>query len=247
MFSCETNQEVLDTIIQAYKIAEDESVMLPVLINMDGFIHSFTREAVELPSEKSIDSFLPKYKPVAKLDVNAPASLGVPVMSEYMYFKSQQHKAMHNAESLIRKVDEQWKKKFRRRYGLVERFHMDDADYVLVTMGANSTIAKTAVTELRAEGEKAGLLRLRVIRPWPAEEISSALQNAKRIAVCDQSIAPGAGGLLYPEIKSCLKHGASVTDFIMGLGGRTITKEDFKAIYKRLKEDDTPKQTWLMD
>ncbi|RLI96784.1 MAG: pyruvate ferredoxin oxidoreductase [Candidatus Aenigmatarchaeota archaeon] len=245
IFITSNNQELLDTIIQAYKIAENKKVLLPVLVNMDAFLQSHTRENVFVPSERSISKFLPELNLPVGLNTSKPVSLNPPVKEEYMEFKAQQHIAMKNAEKIIRNVDDIWNKKFHRKYGLIERFHMEDAKYVIVVAGSAAEIAKTAVQELRAQNEKVGLLRPRVIRPWPKNDIREALKNAKKVAVVDQDIMPGTGGILYQEIKASISSEIFCSNFIAGLGGKKILKEDFLNIYERLKKSEKEEEVWL--
>ena len=245
IFITSNNQELLDTIIQAYKIAENKKVLLPVLVNMDAFLQSHTRENVFVPSERSISKFLPELNLPVGLNTSKPVSLNPPVKEEYMEFKAQQHIAMKNAEKIIRNVDDIWNKKFHRKYGLIERFHMEDAKYVIVVAGSAAEIAKTAVQELRAQNEKVGLLRPRVIRPWPKNDIREALKNVKKVAVVDQDIMPGTGGILYQEIKASISSEIFCSNFIAGLGGKKILKEDFLDIYERLKKSEKEEEVWL--
>ncbi|MEM5812431.1 MAG: pyruvate synthase, partial [Candidatus Aenigmatarchaeota archaeon] len=171
IFFCENNQEVLDTVIQSYKICEDVRVMLPAFINMEGFVLSYTREPTEIPEQKKVDRFLPKYRPKVLIDIEKPMALGIGVMKEYPYFRSQAYLAQKNAVGVIEEVHKEWFKRFGREYGLIEKFMIDGAKAALVIMGSNSTIAKAAIKSLRSKGFPIGLLRIRVYRPFPKEEI----------------------------------------------------------------------------
>lgn len=229
MFCCETNQEVLDTIIMAYKISENKNVLLPSLVNMDGFIHSYTRMEVDIPDQKKIDKFLPKLNLKIKVDVDNPLSLGVPVMDEYSFFRVNLHKAQLNALHVIKKVQKEWAKFTKRKYDLVESYKLSDADVALVGMGANATVMKAAIDSLRNKGIRVGLLRLRVIRPLPKDEIYNMLKDIKKIAVIDQNISPGIGGIMFPEIKSCLYDSdAIVCNYVAGLGGKPISQQIYE-------------------
>ncbi|MCX6814185.1 MAG: hypothetical protein NTY20_00825 [Candidatus Aenigmarchaeota archaeon] len=229
IFFCENNQEVLDTVIQAYKICEDERVLLPAFVNMEGFVLSYTREPTEIPEQKAVDRFLPKYKPKVFLDPKKPMAIGIGVMKEYPYFRSQVYLAQKNAMKVIQEVHRDWKKKFGREYGFVEKFMMEGAQIALVSMGANSSIAKAAVKSLRSKGILIGLVRIRVYRPFPKEEIRKSLQGVEAVGVIDQNLSPGYGGIVYPEIRDVLyDRKIPVSDFIVGLGGKQISQQEFE-------------------
>jgi pyruvate ferredoxin oxidoreductase alpha subunit len=246
-FICETNQEVLDTIIMAYKIAESEKILLPVLVNMDGFIHSYTRTQVDVPNQKKIDKFLPKLDLDVTLNVKKPKTLGMVVMKEYMFFRSQVHKALLDSKDVIKKVHDQWYKLTKRKYDVVEKYKLNNAKVAVVIAGANSTIAKAAVDSLRKRGIKVGLLRIRLYRPFPEQEIKSALRNIKKVAVLDQNICPGLSGILYPEVKSALfGEKVSVSNYIIGLGGKPVSQKEFENIFRELLRGKEEKRKWLL-
>ncbi|MCD6477845.1 MAG: pyruvate ferredoxin oxidoreductase [Candidatus Aenigmarchaeota archaeon] len=248
MFFTHNNQEVLDSIIQAYKISEDKNVMLPTLINMEGFIQSYTREPVSIPDQKTVRKFLPKYKPHVVLNPDDPMCQGIGAMGkDYMKFRAQQHKAQLNALKKIKDVGKEFGKVFGRSYGLVEKYKTDDADFVFVSMGALSTTIKETVNRLRSEGKKVGLLRIRTYRPFPEKEIKKILKDVKTVAVIDNNVAPGYGGILYPEIKSAL-YGTDtiVSDFIVGLGGTHTGVSEFNSIYKNALKNKKSKRYWLL-
>lgn len=240
MISCETNQEILDSVIMAYKIGENPKISLPVLINMDGFIHSFTRTQVNVPTQKLIDKFLTKYKPNTILDPKNPMSLGTPAMDEYMDFRAQNHKALLDSKKIIKQVQNQWYKLTKRKYDLIETYKTKDAKAVFVIMGANSTICRKVVKNLRKKGKKIGMLKLRLIRPFPQKEIQSVLKGKKAI-IMDQNIAPGIGGILSSEIKH-----ENSSSYIFGLGGKPISEQEFEKIaIKELKSKQTSKK-WVL-
>ncbi len=247
MFCCETNQEVLDTIIMAYKIAENKKVMLPVLINMDGFIHSYTRTEVEIPDQKKVSKFLMKTKQKNRLDVKKPMTLGGAVLEEeYIKYRSQLHSAHLEAINVIKNVQKKWKDKFKRRYYVVEEYGMKNAKAALVIMGSYSTIAKSAVDNLKSKGINVGIVRLRLIRPFPSDEIRSALGHVNEIGVFDQNLSPGLGGILYSEVKACLKKNKNVSSFIGGLGGKPVSEKDFEEIFKTLLREKKEMRKWVM-
>ena len=176
----ETCQEVLDTVLMAYRLAEDQRVMLPVLVNLDGFTLSFTREPVTIPHSDAVAAFLPPYRPQhAFIRGERPMAQGTAVLggAVYSYFRYQQHLAQENALTVYQDIAADFATRFGRHYGLVEPFQLDDADYVLVMSNAFATKGKAAVQRLRARGIRAGLLRLRVLRPFPAQTIAAALDG----------------------------------------------------------------------
>jgi pyruvate ferredoxin oxidoreductase alpha subunit len=247
MFACERNQEVLDTVIQAFKVSEDVNVMLPSMINLDGFILSYTREPIELPDQKKVDRFLPRYKARVYLDPKKPMALGIGVMKEYSYFRSQAHLAQKNALKVIKDVQGSFGRRFGRLYQVVEPYMMEDAKAALVTMGANTTIARAAIKSLRKKGKRIGLLRLRLIRPFPEDDILKALSGLDAVGVVDQNLAPGRGGILYPEIKSALyETKIPVSNFIISLGGKHISRQEFETIGERVLESAKTKKPVVM-
>ena len=250
MFHAENNQEVLDMVLQAYRIAEDPRVLLPVMVNMDGYVLSFTDEPITIPSPEKVEEFLPGYDPAHTIAKNRPVTVGPPVLEEYSIFRAQNHVASRNALAVIEEVQDDFEKIFGRRYNLVDEFMLEDAELVLVTQGSMSTTAKAAILEMRDEGIKVGLLRLRVIRPWPNEAVAGALKNAKAIAVIDRNVAPGKGGIMFPEIIETLYNldrRPLVSGFVVGLGGNPQTESKVKEITHKLEEDlaaGRPRMEW---
>jgi pyruvate ferredoxin oxidoreductase alpha subunit len=232
----ETCQEIVDSILMAYRLAEDQRVMLPVLVNLDGFTLSFTREPVALPTPAEVREFLPAYQPAhAFIRGDRPMAQGAAVLggAPYSYFRYQQHLAQENALAVHAEVAEDFAARFGRRYGLVESFMLDDAEYALVMSNAFATKGKAAVQRWRAQGIKAGLLRLRVVRPFPREQIAAALAGRSAVAVIDQNLAPGSGGITYQEIASALYQEnlrPPLVSVIGGLGGKDISDGEFDAI-----------------
>jgi pyruvate ferredoxin oxidoreductase alpha subunit len=239
----ETCQEVMDTILMAYRIAEDERVLLPVLVNMDGFYLSFTREPVLIPDKNEVKGFLPDYTPKhAFLKASQPMAQGVAVLggSAYSYFKYQQHLASINVLDVYNEVAGEFEGVFGRSYSAIESFMMDDAEYVLIMSNSFTVKGKAAVKEFREKGIKAGLLRLRLIRPFPDAELKRLLSNIKAAAVIDQNISPGSGGILYKEVSAALYHETHrpevLLSFIGGLGGKDISPVEFKHIIDMMKK-----------
>lgn len=238
----ETCQEVLDSVIMAYKISEDDRVRLPVIVNLDGFYLSYTREPVDIPEQELVSQFLPEYKPVfGYLNAQNPISMGVAVLSSnaYSYFKYQLHLAALNALNVHKEVSDEFEKLFGRKYGLVDEYMLDDADYVIVMTNSFTTMGKAAINRLREEGKKIGLLRIRMIRPFPKKVIAEKLAGKKAVGVIDQNVSIGSGGILYPEITSALYHSQerpkTIISFIGGLGGKKISISEFRHILSTLE------------
>jgi pyruvate ferredoxin oxidoreductase alpha subunit len=225
----------------AYRLAEDARVMLPVLVNLDGFTLSFTREPVMVPDPAAVRAFLPPYTPQhAFIRGDRPMAQGTAVLggAVYSYFRYQQHLAQVNALAVYQEVAAEFHTHFGRAYGLIEPFQLDDADYVIVMSNALATKGKASVQRLRAHGVPAGLLRLRVVRPFPAAAIAAALAGRKAVAVLDQNLAPGLGGITYQEIAAALYGLATrppLLSVIGGLGGKDITPAEFEAIFHDLQ------------
>jgi pyruvate ferredoxin oxidoreductase alpha subunit len=239
----ETCQEVLDSILMAYRIAEDERVMLPVIVNLDGFYLSFTREPVSIPDAGQVREFLPPFRPAhLGFRASAPHALGTAVLggSIYSYFRHQIHLASMNALEAHEEAAVEFNRLFGRRYGVVEGYRLEDAEDVLVMTNAFASKGKAAVDAAREEGRRVGLLRLRMIRPWPADAIRRALVGRRAVAVLDQNLSPGQGGILFQEIGACLYHEPlrprALCSFIGGLGGKNISEGEFRAIFEQTAE-----------
>lgn len=243
---CETCQEVLDSVITAYRLSEDKDVLLPVIVNMDGFYLSFTREPVEVPDLEKVRSFLPPYRPRhALFSATAPMAQGVAVLGgpAYSYFKYQMHMASQKALDVYKDACREFEEVFGRSYSPIEGYMLDDADYVLIMSNSFSTLGKASVKKARARGIKAGLLRVRLFRPFPEADIRAALKGRKAVAVLDQNIGVGKGGILYPDIASCLyneRQRPFLLSFVSGLGGKNISDTEFEFIFDSLvKAHDT--------
>ncbi len=237
-FYCADNQEVFDTIIQAYKLCEDERVFLPAMVCLEGFILSHTYMPVKIPDQEEIDDFLPPYKSGWILDVNRPLSHSNLVAPEwYMEFRYMIQEAMENAKLLIAEIDKEYGKRFGSEYGgLIEKYKCEDADLILLTMGTMGSDAKIAVDHLRKEGFKVGSARVRVFRPFPMEEIKALSEQTQMFATIDRHISFGMEGFLATETKASLsnwKDSPLVAGFIAGLGGRDVTSETIERIVKR--------------
>jgi len=231
---CSTCQEVLDTILISYRLAEDRRVRLPVFVNLDGFYLSFTREGVDIPEIKKIDAFLPPFDPEGiEFRASKPLSQAAAVLGSgpYSYFRYETHLASMGALQAHREISLEFEKLFGRSYGAVEEYRNDDAEISIVMIGSFATRAMDAIDAMRESGIKVGLLRLRFVRPFPAADIRLALSGKKAAAVLDQNLSTGRGGILHSEIASAL-YGIKNTPpvlvpFIGGLGGRDISSEEF--------------------
>jgi pyruvate ferredoxin oxidoreductase alpha subunit len=238
----ETCQEVLDSILMAYRIAEDTRVLLPVIVNLDGFYLSFTREPVSIPDLEQVRAFLPAYAPShAHFSASHSMAQGVAVLGGtlYSFFKYQMHLAAQNALATHDEVANQFSAIFGRHYGLVEGYQLHDADYVLVMSNAFATKGKAAINRFRAQGSRVGLLRLRVLRPFPRYAIAAALDGRKAVAVIDQNLSVGFGGITHGEIASALygtRQGPPLLSYIGGLGGKDISAAEFDHILADLQD-----------
>mgnify|MGYP000247529237 CR=1 FL=1 len=225
----ESSQEALDTIIMAYKIAEQRDVLLPAMVCLDGYNLSHVYEIVDIPEQNKVNKFLPRYKPLYKLDPAKPLTMGpVGFPDTFMEFRAMQHDAMGNAMKAIIKVNKEFRKTFGRGYGngLIELYRMEDARYALMTMGTVSGTAKVVIDSFRKKGKKVGLIKLKCLRPFPSSEIIESCERLKGLAVIDRSISPGYGGPLYSEVHSTVAEKKIVVNsFIAGLGGRDVTQQ----------------------
>lgn len=226
-YYCESNQEVLDTVIQSYKVAE--TVNLPVMLVLDAFFLSHTNEAVDIPGQEATRAYLPPYKPSIFLDVDDPHAFGGIVPQEfYMEFRYKMQVAMREALEVTVQADNDFKAMFGRGYGVIESYKADDAELILVTSGTITSTARIVIDELRAKGESVGLLKIRLFRPFPAKAVQDALANCKRVAVVDRNICVGMGGIFAQEVKAALynqpaERRPEILDYIVGLGGRDVT------------------------
>jgi pyruvate ferredoxin oxidoreductase alpha subunit len=241
-FYCEDNQEVLDTILMAYRISE--KVLLPSMVCLDGFILSHTYEQVEIPDIQEVDGYLPPYRPRYKLDVENPHSFNAAFLPDvYMEQRVKIQEAMEEAKGVAKAADEEFGRTFGRRYGLLEEYRAEDADMLLVTSGTVTGTARVVVDEYRKKGEKIGLMKMKMFRPFPSEEVRRGLQQVKKVAVVDRNISFGATGIFAQEIRSALHQhgeGTSVFGFIAGLGGRDVTPEVLREIVEYAKGKEVP-------
>ncbi len=248
---CENCQEVYDNVIQAVKIAENKEVLLPVMVCYDGFILSHTVERVEILEDHEVKGFIGEY--VADhplLDVDHPVTYGPLDLQDYYFeHKRQEAEAMRNCKPVILKVANEYEVLSGRKYGLFEEYFTKDAERIMVCLGSAAGTAKAAVDELREAGEKVGLLKLRVFRPLPAEELIEALSHAKGIAVLDRADGVNSiGGPVFLEIRGVLygHSSAKISNYIYGLGGRDIDIEMMKSVFQDMKDGKYAEQAFYI-
>lgn len=236
----ENNQEAYDNYLQAHRIGETADVRLPVMICEDGFITSHALENIELESDEDVKEFVGEYHPEHYLLKHEnPLAVGPYGTSPYyMEARVAQAEAMKNAKRAILEVAADFEKKFGRKYGFFEAYKMEDAERALVIMGSSAGTAKAAVDMLRAKGEKVGLVKIRVFRPFPGEELAEVLKNCKAVAVMDKSEGFSAcGGPLFAETSGAcisLDNPPKMVDIVFGLGGRDFTTEHAERVFNRL-------------
>jgi len=244
---CSTCQEVLDSILIAYRLGEDARVRLPVIVNLDGFYLSFTREPVLIPDAAIAEQFVRPFDTSGiRFRASAPQSQAVAVLGggPYSYFRYETHLASLNALGVYDEVANEFADRFGRRHDAVEAYRCDDAEIVFVMVGSFATKAKEAVDRLRATGSRIGLVRPRILRPFPATALRSLLAGTRGVAVIDQNLSMGKGGVLHSELASVLygQHDAPpiLASFIGGLGGRDISIEELfeiAAVVRKAIED----------
>ena len=224
---CERNQEVLDTILQAYRLAE--TVYLPVMVVLDAFVLSHTSEPVDIPSGDKARGFLPEYCPPFSIDPGKPLSFSsIATADHYFEFRYKVHKAMEEVPAIATDADRQFKARFGRSYGLVERYGKEGAEVVLVTAGAMTSTSRTVVEKMAARGQSIGGVKLKMVRPLPSRQLGEAIRDAKKIVVIDRSLSCGVGGIIAQELRASLYHSDKrlpIFGFVAGLGGRDITPE----------------------
>ena len=238
----ENNQEAYDNLVMAYRIAEHKKVMLPVMICQDGFITSHAVENITLLEDKEVKDFVGEYEPENYLlNPECPMAVGpYSVTNYYFEAKRAQAEALKNAKQVTLDVAKEYAKISGREYGLFEEYKMDDAELAVVIIGSAAGTTKEAVDELRKDGVKAGLVKIRLFRPFPAEEIAQSLKGCKAIAVMDRTESYNDNcGPLGAEVTTALyRAGATpkVLNYVYGLGGRDVRVDDMKGIYAELGE-----------
>ena len=236
----ENAQEAYDNLLQAVRIAENKNVLLPVMVTMDGFIISHAMEVMHLLEDEKVREWVGEYMPENPLlDLDNPITVGPLDLYDWnMEHKRQQAEAMVQAKPVILEVARDYAKLSGREYGLFEEYMLDDAEIAIVVLGSTAGTAKEVVKALRADGVKAGLLKVRVFRPFPACEIARALQGKKAVAVMDRSDSFNAvSGPVFAEIRSAMygaENAPTIVDYIYGIGGRDVTMDHIKSVYDDL-------------
>ena len=242
MLFSENNQEAYDNLLMAHRIAEHKDVLLPLMVCQDGFITSHSIENIELLEDDIVKEFVGKYNPEHYLlNEKEPMAIGPLDLQSYLFeHKYQQAEAMRKAKQVIIDVSNEFEKLTGRKYSFFEEYRMDDAEVVIVCMNSTAGTTKAVVDDLRNNGVKAGLLKIRVFRPFPAEEIANALRNAKAIAVLDKADSlNAAGGALFEDVTSGMfvnKCNIPVVNYVYGIGGRDVTTKDISKVYSDLQE-----------
>ena len=237
----ENCQEAYDNFIQAFRIAEHLDVRTPVLVGLDGFIISHSLEVIQVEDDAKVKAFVGEYQPLYPLlDTKNKMTVGPIDFTDYYFeHKRSQIEGIENAPPVIEAVGKEFGQQFGREYGFFEEYKMDDAELCIVVMSSAAGTCKDAVDELRGEGKKIGLLKPRVFRPFPHQEIANRLKNMKAVAVLDRSSCPGAfGAPLFTEIRSSLydyDQRPKIVNYVYGLGGRDIMVEHFKQVAEKLE------------
>ena len=242
MLFSENNQEAYDNLLMAHRIAEHKDVLLPLMVCQDGFITSHSIENIELLEDDKVKEFVGKYNPEHYLlNHKEPIAVGPLDLQAYLFeHKAQQAVAMRNAKKVIAEVSADFEKLTGRKYSFFEEYKMEDAELVVVCMNSTAGTAKATVDKLRAEGTKAGLLKIRMFRPFPSEEVAEVLKNAKAVAVLDKADSlNAAGGALFEDVVSGMyvsKIHVPTVNYVYGIGGRDTTVKDIEKVYKDLEE-----------
>ena len=236
------NQEALDLALMAYAVAEDPEVRTPFMVNLDGFALTHTYESVDIPAQEQADAFLPSYDGAGnRFDFANPVNIGYSAGPEFnRYFKHSAHEGMLAAADAVERVEARFAKVFGRSYpGLIEAVDCDDADIVLVTLGSIAGLARERAAQLRAQGVKAGLVRIRYMRPFPARQIVEALADAAAVGVLEKDVSFGAEGTVMTNVCSALQQAGNavpVVNFVGGLGGDDISQAQMRGMFEVLSQ-----------
>jgi len=238
---CSSSQDILDSTILAYKVSEQ--VLLPTLISFDAFFLSHTMEVVDMPPIDDVDKFLPPYNPEYKMDINDPRSFGALTDQEHYYeFRYMMQQAMEDAKAIIKKAGKEYEALTGRYYDMIHRYQCEDAELILVTSGTIADTTNVAVDRLREQGKKVGNLKIRVIRPYPKEDIVNTVKSCKKVAVIDRNISCGYHGIFAQELKGALYNEIDVPvwSYVAGLGGRDVKVEDIMDIANQTLQSKKP-------
>ena len=250
-FYCENGQEALDTVIQAFRIAEQ--VYLPAMLSLEAFFVSHFMEVVDLPKQEQVDRFLPPMDLPHKFDIDKPGFY-VPVVSSELYrkYKHMAQGSMDSVKEIALRVDHEFREEFGRGYGIIEPIMLEDAEMVIVTAGSITSTARVAVNALRKQGYRVGLLKIRLFRPFPAEDIQQALRGKKKIVMIDRNISLGSGGIFCQELRAALVHSPDhplTYSYIAGIGGTDVTPEVIQRIALEVMSRSEPmdQPSWIME
>lgn len=236
----ESSQEAMDTTIMGYNISEDKGVLMPVMVCLDGFTLSHVYEPVNVPSQSEVDKFVPKFKGTDILDVKKPKSFGpIGFPSVFMELKEQQEIAMQNALEVVESVNSDFGNAFGRKYGdgLIEEYQMKDAEYAVLAMGSVCGTARVVVDKMRKKGMKAGLVKLKCLRPFPSEKLGKVVKGLKGLAVLDKHISLGYEGPLFTDVRSALcRSGLHLSNYIVGLGGKDVKVKHIERVFDDLQK-----------
>lgn len=248
-FYCASNQEILDTVIQAYRVTEQ--VMLPAMVIYDAFVLSHTSEIVDIPDRRQVDEFLPPFLPRYSLNVTQPATFNSLTSPDfYQEMRQDMQKGMDEASEVIEQTSREFQDIFDRFYPSIEEYRVENAEIILITSGTVSSTARITVDQLRKEGIKVGLLRIRVFRPFPNIQLRQYIQGCRKVAILDRNLSVGIGGIFAQEVKAALydmEENPLIYGFVAGLGGRDITPEIIEAIFRYTQREERPaeKVIWM--
>lgn len=243
----ESNQEACDLHIQAYRIAEDRNVSLPVMVCMDGYTLTHAVEVIDIPDQDQVDKLLPSFEPLHVLDPENPVSMGVLYdPASYTETRYAIHETMKEVLKLIPSVATEFREVLERESGgLIQEYKTEGADKVIVAMGSVVSTIKDVVDEMRDAGEKVGAVKVITHRPLPSQALYDSLKHIAQIAVLDKSISLGAAGPLYMDLRSVFQGreaSPKISGFVAGLGGRSVTKDSIREVFDRLSGDQVPDQ-----
>jgi pyruvate/2-oxoacid:ferredoxin oxidoreductase alpha subunit len=243
---CESNQEVLDTTIHAFRLAE--TVDLPVMVVLDAFYLSHTSEPVDVPAQHVVDGFLPPRAPRLQLDTADPRAFGALVRpDDYTEMRRDQQDAMERVHATLERMDDEWHALTGRRWPAAESYRCDDAELILLTSGTITSTARTVIDARRDAGERIGLVKVKLFRPFPTQQLRALLAGVSRVAVLDRNVSPGHGGIFAEELRSALYdlpagQRPTVFGYVVGLGGRDVTPAVIDDIIERTHAAAAPER-----
>jgi pyruvate/2-oxoacid:ferredoxin oxidoreductase alpha subunit len=250
-FYCENGQEALDSVIQAYKIAEQ--VFLPAMVCLEAFLVSHFMEPVDIPEQERVDQFLPPLDLPHRFDIDKPG-YSIPVVSAELYrkYRHMAQTSMDTVKEIADRVDHEYREEFGRGYGIVEPVMLEDAEIVIVTTGTITSTARVAIRALREQGHRIGQLKIRLFRPFPTEEIQQTLRGKKKIAVIDRNFSLGSGGIFCQELRAALIHSPDhplTFSYIAGVGGTDVPPEIIQKIALDVENRKEPVDApiWIME